>query len=452
MMTTTHRGSGPHMIFLHLLLVLVNCRRTGAFLDEENLQQCKQPCPAPNSFAEDFLRRSGSGFSDNTWVELKRKFGRPWPVRIAVTGMVGAGKSTYINTMRKLKPAHECAAPVGSTEQHIGQEQVEVYNSLTNPCVSLADLPGYGTAAFPTKSYAEKFKLSEYDAVVILTEGKLKRDDSTIYKFLRQQGTPVFYAFSRAKDQCESNFEDFGTSCSQTKQQLRAEATRKGFKGDEVFFISARWSHVNGATTKTWRGATRKQDPWSENEFGQLGKSIVKSLNELKRRQMVKTFKDMLQQRENRLQAQRKKAEELLWSRSLIAAANNAFNPVFGAGAVGTAIAATSTQESIKAIFKLDDEALKVAGQLEDPVAVGLATSLSTILLTAAASGTCTGVCSEAAKYAPGIGQAFAGSMAYSSIQQMGKDAIQTCEEVAAALSDVPSLQDALRQYKDMRI
>merc|ERR1712166_1014123 len=97
-------------------------------------------------------------------------------------------------------------------------------------------------------------KLSKYDAVVILTEGKLKRDDSTIYKFLRQQGTFVFYAFSRAKDQCESNFEDFRASCPQTKQQLRAEATHKGFKGDEVFFISARWSHVNGATTKTWRG------------------------------------------------------------------------------------------------------------------------------------------------------------------------------------------------------
>ena len=114
---------------------------------------------------------------------------------------------------------------------------------------------------------------------------------------------------------------------------------------------------------------------------------------------------------------------------------------------------AKSVQDNIKAIFKLDDEALKAAGRLTDPVVVGLQTSLSTALLTAAASGACTGaVCSEAAKYVPGIGQAFAGSMAYNSIQQIGKDTIQTCEDAAAALSDVSSLQDALRQYRDMRI
>eukprot|EP01043_Picozoa_sp_COSAG02_P020855 COSAG02_NODE_1040_length_15035_cov_198.613819_5_plen_441_part_00 len=369
-------------------------------------------------------RQTWKDMSDATYLEISRKLPSSKSVRIGVTAMVGAGKSTYINTMRGLKPSDECAAKVGVIEE---TSKAMDYPSPDNPCVVFVDLPGYSTPTFPTKTYTEKLKLCALDAVVILTQDKIKTDDHTIYEEVRRCGTPVFYAFSRARSQCESNEEDKGQSCDETKKELRKEARKKGFK-TQAYMISARYKDVHDKTNR-----------WADNEYDELRTAIYNSLDQLKRNQLATGMSALVMDRKAKAKARRAKAIDAAWYRAVAAALNQGFNPIPLTGVGGTAAILSEVEATIKNIYGLDDESLQKAGPIAESIAVqvfqGTGAAFGGLAARAAAA-----VSSDSTKYAPIWGQMWGATVGYTTVMSNAEEMANLCEEAYHKIYDTELL------------
>ncbi len=87
------------------------------------------------------------------------------PINIAVRRKTGAGKSTFINTIRGILPDMQAAATVGTTETTL---EPTAYNQAGRENLVYWDLPGVGTPRFPTSTYLEQVKWEQYDFFLIL--------------------------------------------------------------------------------------------------------------------------------------------------------------------------------------------------------------------------------------------------------------------------------------------
>ena len=93
--------------------------------------------------AHDYLKRKCDG-----WKNIK--------ITIGVIGESHSGKSSFINTIRGLKPGEPGAAAVRNREW----TKPTPYDYPKNPLVTLWDLPGVGTYNFPQETYMEKINVS----------------------------------------------------------------------------------------------------------------------------------------------------------------------------------------------------------------------------------------------------------------------------------------------------
>ncbi|XP_013399072.1 uncharacterized protein LOC106165415 [Lingula anatina] len=94
------------------------------------------------------------------------------PVKIAVTGTVGTGKSTFINTFRGLTSEDDDAAPVGVFESEATQVPKE-YHHPKNKNVTLWDLPEIGTPKFNREIYEEMIHFGSYDFFLIFIGNRI---------------------------------------------------------------------------------------------------------------------------------------------------------------------------------------------------------------------------------------------------------------------------------------
>jgi GTP-binding protein EngB required for normal cell division len=78
------------------------------------------------------------------------------PVKLAVTGKSGVGKSAFINAICNLKPGDPGFATTS------GYGNITKYPG--NPKITLHELPDFGTTEFPTNEYEEKMELHTYDS------------------------------------------------------------------------------------------------------------------------------------------------------------------------------------------------------------------------------------------------------------------------------------------------
>jgi GTPase Era involved in 16S rRNA processing len=95
-------------------------------------------------------------------------------LNIAVIGSSGQGKSTFINTMRRLRPTDPGAAEVGNTQTTI---TIKDYPDSKHPNLVYWDLPGCGTPAFPCHTYLEKVNFNMYHFFLIITSKRFTDDD-----------------------------------------------------------------------------------------------------------------------------------------------------------------------------------------------------------------------------------------------------------------------------------
>ena len=116
------------------------------------------------------------------------------PVKLAVTGKSGVGKSSFINAIRNLKsddPGFATTSGSGNTTQH-----ATVYKFPGNKMITLHDLPGFGTTQFPKNEYEEKMGLHNYDYCLIFV-GNIEENDIDIAKKLKEMDKP--FCFVRSK-------------------------------------------------------------------------------------------------------------------------------------------------------------------------------------------------------------------------------------------------------------
>jgi interferon gamma inducible protein 47 len=98
-------------------------------------------------------------------ITEKLEYWKEATVNIAVVGRSGSGKSSFINTIRRLTGDDEGAARVGSTQTTMTETS---YAFPENPNLKLTDLPGMGTVEFPRETYLEIFNKDQNDCFVII--------------------------------------------------------------------------------------------------------------------------------------------------------------------------------------------------------------------------------------------------------------------------------------------
>jgi GTP-binding protein EngB required for normal cell division len=108
-------------------------------------------------------------------IRRKAEEANSTPVRIALFGQPGAGKSSLINAI-----IGEEKAKVGVTTDTTQDLEEYNWNGLT-----LCDLPGYGTAKFPTTGYLERFNIPSFDVFLCVSAGKFTAGDTEFYQKLR---------------------------------------------------------------------------------------------------------------------------------------------------------------------------------------------------------------------------------------------------------------------------
>ncbi|KAM3873282.1 interferon-gamma-inducible GTPase 10-like [Diretmus argenteus] len=134
-------------------------------------------------------------------------------LNIAVTGESGAGKSTFVNSIRGLKEGDDGAAETGVTETTM--EAVR-YSHPTMPSVYIWDLPGIGTSNFKAKNYLKEVQLDTFDFFIIISSVRFKENDIMLAKAIKKMNK-MFY-FVRSK----------------IDQDIQAEARKKDFCEEQV--------------------------------------------------------------------------------------------------------------------------------------------------------------------------------------------------------------------------
>ncbi|KAL2084253.1 hypothetical protein ACEWY4_019771 [Coilia grayii] len=125
-------------------------------------------------------------------------------LNIAVTGMTGAGKSTFINAVRGINNDDKRAAPTGVIETTMG---VCAYPHPSMPNVNLWDLPGTGSPKFKAKKYLKEVKFETYDFFIIISSERFKENDMMLAREILKK-KKKFY-FLRSKIDNEVRAEQF---------------------------------------------------------------------------------------------------------------------------------------------------------------------------------------------------------------------------------------------------
>merc|ERR1712037_876612 len=113
-------------------------------------------------------------------------------VKIAVVGQSGAGKSSFINTIREIEDSED--------ELYAGTDVIECTRKPSefafpkNDLIKLWDLPGAGTGEFKADEYAKEMKFDEYNAFILLSSERFTEIDNMIAKEIEGMNKPFFFA------------------------------------------------------------------------------------------------------------------------------------------------------------------------------------------------------------------------------------------------------------------
>ena len=108
-------------------------------------------------------------------------------VKFALTGCSATGKSTFINTIRNLKPGDNGFAKTGSGDTTITPT---LYIHPKNDQIAFYDLPGYSSTKFKKEDYISAMKISDYDFVFIFFNNVLSEDEVWLVSELRKLDKP----------------------------------------------------------------------------------------------------------------------------------------------------------------------------------------------------------------------------------------------------------------------
>lgn len=172
-------------------------------------------------------------------------------INVGVFGMTGSGKSSLINALRRKQPGDSDAAPVGVQETTcepvaynlIGSPQRYDYGTTGEPkensrAIRIWDLPGVGTAAFPSENCMREMGLRYFDVVILVVSGSPSETDLTIAEDLDTFKVPHFTVRSQVDIDIENEIVDYSVAAEEAEALIRTEMSQKGFSS--VFLVSSR--------------------------------------------------------------------------------------------------------------------------------------------------------------------------------------------------------------------
>ena len=160
------------------------------------------------------------------------------PVKLAVTGKSGVGKSSFINAIRNMKPGNHGFATTSSSGNTT--EKPTVYEYPGNSKITLHDLPGFGTIKLPMNEYEKTMKLYKYDYILIFVSN-IEENDLEIAKKLKDMEKP--FCFVRSKIDVDiQNAKKDGESEKEAVEKIISKSLDNleyaGFNKAKLFVIS----------------------------------------------------------------------------------------------------------------------------------------------------------------------------------------------------------------------
>ncbi|XP_078268778.1 interferon-inducible GTPase 5-like [Rhinoraja longicauda] len=166
-------------------------------------------------------------------------------LNIAVTGETGAGKSTFINTMRGLRSKDVGAAAVGTKETTM---EPTGYSHPNLPNVRYWDLPGVGSRQFTAGSYLKEMQFKKYDFFIIVSAGRFKENDAKLANEIKRLGKRFYFVRSKIDaDLYSVRMEQKEFDKEEELEKIRSDCVcglgKVGIPDPRVFLISSFQQH-----------------------------------------------------------------------------------------------------------------------------------------------------------------------------------------------------------------
>jgi len=191
---------------------------------------------------------------------------RKVPIRVAVIGSCGSGKSSFINAMRGITdPNQKGYASVDNIEQTM---VITEYPHPANDNLVLCDLPVVGTRKFPKEKYLEEVKVDTYDFFIIISDTRFTENDAWLATEVSKRNKSFYFVRTKVDRDVYNTNKLYKTSVDETVGKIRAY-TQTRIKELNLLLPSTVFL-VNNYNTR-------------EYDFGKLTKKISEDLPILRR-------------------------------------------------------------------------------------------------------------------------------------------------------------------------
>mmetsp|Transcript_18543 Transcript_18543/g.42037 ORF Transcript_18543/g.42037 Transcript_18543/m.42037 type:complete len:291 (+) Transcript_18543:122-994(+) len=195
-------------------------------LEDQRILDKKQLEVEKDTVADHFDRL----YQPPTWLGKTKGY-----LNVGIAGNSGAGKSSFINAVRRCRPRDAGAAKVGVNETTM---MPTAYEFADFPRARLWDLPGAGTELFPRETYFETIALRHFDIVVVISSQRFTETEVAISKELQRLRIPYFMVRSKVDIDVSNNLNDLGITPEETLQTIREDMKRLGV--ESPYLVSSR--------------------------------------------------------------------------------------------------------------------------------------------------------------------------------------------------------------------
>jgi interferon gamma inducible protein 47 len=180
----------------------------------------------------------------NLPIDVQTRLEDPFnsPLNIAVTGDLGVGKSTLINTLRGLSAGDLNVASVGVVET---THKILKYIHPNDALFIYWDLPGCGTLAYSRDSYLATVNFDRYDFFLIVSANRFTENDAWLAKEIQKRGKQFFYIRNKINLDLENEERDHPErNPSEVLDEIRNDCMKNLIDGNQqhevpMYLISA---------------------------------------------------------------------------------------------------------------------------------------------------------------------------------------------------------------------
>uniref|UniRef100_A0A3Q2WN06 IRG-type G domain-containing protein n=1 Tax=Haplochromis burtoni TaxID=8153 RepID=A0A3Q2WN06_HAPBU len=151
------------------------------------------------------------------------------PLKIAITGKSGAGKSTFVNAFREMSDDDEGAALTGVTQTTLQRRE---YPHPNYPNVMLGDLPGIGTMKFPADEYLELVGFEKFDLFIIISDTCFRENEVKLAKEIQKIKKKFYFVRSKIDN-------DIQCGCFRLNIIYHTDLRERGIPFPQVFLVSS---------------------------------------------------------------------------------------------------------------------------------------------------------------------------------------------------------------------